>query len=73
MAAKDFKNIYESWDEPSGYRLSIKIENNHLKIGPVQLSLNAKDGEDDAVTVYVRPEGRPDVRKYGTLTCIGRG
>ena len=23
-----------------------------------------------AVMVYVRPEGRPDVRKYETLACI---
>ena len=24
----------------------------------------------DAVTIYVRPEGRPDVRKYETLAYI---
>ena len=70
FGGKGPQNIYKSWDGPSGNRLSIKIKNNHLKQDQFKAQLNAEDGKDDAVTVYVRPEGRPDVRKYETLACI---
>jgi hypothetical protein len=60
IGGERLQNIYESWDESPGYKSSMgrafwiqieyKIENNHLKIGPVQLSSNAKNKGDDAVS-----------------------
>ena len=74
------QNIYESWDESPGYKSSmgwafwIQIEykiKNHLKIGPVQPSSKAKNKGDDAVKllvkVHIRPEGRPEIWKYGEV------
>jgi hypothetical protein len=84
IGGERLQNIYESWDESPGYKSSMgwafwiqieyKIENNHLKIGPVQLSSKAKNKGDDAVSYLWRfTYALKDAPRYEStekLTCI---